>query len=385
MLGVAMSDPKQPSWAKPRSSSTITTTFGAPVGWPRAPARTHGVDSAMVRPISARPRVLSVIPGRERTDRYRLCVLLRKVALVAVVFAGLTTPASGSSPDTAQVGAYVALGDSYAAGPIVPTQQPTPIGCLKSDHNYAHVIAVALNAPLRDATCSGARTSHMTAPQNVGGGPNPPQFDSLDATTGLVTVQIGGNDIGFTEIVLTCITGDPNAHPCRDRYVVGGVDEIADRIAAAAPPVAAVLQGIRTRAPVAAILLVSYPSILPAEGTGCFPQLPLGTGDVPYLRDKERELNAMLAAQAAANGALFVDAHNASVGHDACTAPGIRWIEPIPATALALPLHPNTLGMECVAQLVLAHVAPGNEFAPGLCRYAAPAALPVASVPTFTA
>ena len=30
MCGVAMSEPKQPSWPKPRSSSTITTTLGAP-------------------------------------------------------------------------------------------------------------------------------------------------------------------------------------------------------------------------------------------------------------------------------------------------------------------------------------------------------------------
>ncbi len=321
------------------------------------------------------------MPRPKRSDRYRLSVGLRRFAIIGLAFVGLLLPASTSSG--AQTGSYTALGDSYAAGPIVPTQQPTPIGCLKSDHNYAHLVATALTAPLRDATCSGAKTDNMTAPQNVGGGPNPPQFDSLDAATTLVTITIGGNDIGFTEIALSCITGDPNGHPCQDRYVVGGVDEISGRIAATAPKVAAVLQGIHTRAPNATVFFVSYLSITPEVGNGCWPQLPFAYADVPYLRAKEQELNAMLAAQAAANGANFVDAHVASVGHDACTAPGIRWVEPVPATALAAPLHPNTLGMECVAQLVLARVDPGNAFAQGLCRAPA-AAQPVAAAPRFT-
>ncbi|MBA2327934.1 MAG: SGNH/GDSL hydrolase family protein [Actinobacteria bacterium] len=305
---------------------------------------------------------------------------LRRLGLVACALVGLVLPASTTGG--AQTGSYTGLGDSYAAGPVVPTQQPTPIGCLKSDHNYVHLVATALATPFRDATCSGAKTDHMTTPQNVDGGPNPPQFDSLDASTTLVTVTIGGNDIGFTEIARSCFTGDPNSHPCQDRYVVGGVDEISNRIAAAAPKVATVLQGIHTRAPDARVFLVSYLSILPEVGNGCWPQLPFAYADVPYLRAKEQELNNMLATQAAANGAAVVDAHVGSIGHDACTAPGVRWVEPVPATALAAPLHPNALGMECVAQLVLAQVDPGNAFAQGLCR--PPVAQPVMSVPRFT-
>ena len=44
-----MSEPKHPSWAKPVSSSTITTTFGAPArnGRPARGAR----DNAVVSPI----------------------------------------------------------------------------------------------------------------------------------------------------------------------------------------------------------------------------------------------------------------------------------------------------------------------------------------------
>jgi hypothetical protein len=55
-------------------------------------------------------------------------------------------PAAGSG--SAQTAGYTALGDSYAAEPLVPTQQPTPIGCLKSDHNHPHLVAGALPASL---------------------------------------------------------------------------------------------------------------------------------------------------------------------------------------------------------------------------------------------
>jgi hypothetical protein len=43
---------------------------------------------------------------------------------------------------------------------------------------------------------------------------------------------------------------------------------------------------------------------------------------VPYVRAKQKELNAMLAAQAAANGAGLIDWYTASIGHDAWQAAG---------------------------------------------------------------
>src|SRR3954465_11827398 len=74
---------------------------------------------------------------------------------------------------------YVGLGDSYAAGPLIPNPV-LPLGCLKSSNNYAHVAAPSIGLPLRDASCSGAKTGDMTNPQNVDpDGPNPPQFNSL--------------------------------------------------------------------------------------------------------------------------------------------------------------------------------------------------------------
>jgi hypothetical protein len=61
----------------------------------------------------------------------------------------------------------------------------------------------------------------------------------------------------------------------------------------------------------------------------------------------------MLAGQAAANGARLVDVYAASVGHDACAPPLLRWVEPYVPASAAAPLHPNLIGMQAFADLVL--------------------------------
>jgi lysophospholipase L1-like esterase len=189
---------------------------------------------------------------------------------------------------------YVALGDSYTAGPLIPAQQTDPAGCLRSDHDYPHLTAAALDgALLRDVSCSGATTGDMTNAQNVSGGSNPPQFDALGPNTDAVSLTIGGNDIGFVSIAENCSSARNSGTPCRDKYVVNGHDTIADRISSTAPKVAAVLRGIHDRSPHAKVFLLGYLDILPDNGTGCYPQMPITDGDVPYLRDKEKQLNAM--------------------------------------------------------------------------------------------
>jgi hypothetical protein len=104
------------------------------------------------------------------------------------------------------------------------------------------------------------------------------------------------------------------------------------------------------------VFVVAYLAILPETGPGCWPQLPIAPDDVPYLRGVENELNGMLAQQAAANRAGFVDAYTASIGHDACQLPGTRWVEPVAPTTPAAPVHPNLFGMQGYAAAVLAEV-----------------------------
>ena len=86
----------------------------------------------------------------------RVRVVLAAMA-VAAVFAG----AAEAAPR------YTALGDSFAAGPLIPAPV-APLGCLKSSNNYGRIAQRTLAfAEYRDATCSGAETEDMFAPQNV--------------------------------------------------------------------------------------------------------------------------------------------------------------------------------------------------------------------------
>jgi lysophospholipase L1-like esterase len=276
-------------------------------------------------------------------------MITRGRALLAVLISMLVL-----APPALAAREYVSLGDSYTAGPLIPLQIQ-PFGCLKSNNNYPHLTARQLGLPLKDPSCSGAETEDMENPQNVDpDGPNPPQFDSLGKLTRIVTLQIGGNDIGFSSIARDCTSTSPEGTPCQDRYVHDGRDEISERIQATAPLVAAVLQVIHARSPKARVLVVNYAAILPDEGPGCWPQIPITEGDVPYVRAKQKELNAMLATQAAANGAELIDWYTASIGHDACQPPVIRWVEPAVPVNAAAPLHPNLGGMIGASELLTA-------------------------------
>ena len=284
---------------------------------------------------------------RGLTDRRRWLALLATVVITVL----------GATAASARADSYVSLGDSYTAGPVIPNQIGPPYGCLRSDHNYPHLTAPAIGLPLRDPSCSGAKTDHMTQAQNVDpDGPNPPQFDSLDADTQVVSITIGGNDIGFSSIAQSCVTYNPFGSPCRDKYDSGGVDQVSQRIQATAPKVAAVLQGIHSHSPSARIFVLNYAAIFPETGNGCWPQMPVAYADVPYLRAKEQELNQMLADEAAANGATLVDWYTASIGHDACQLPTVRWVEPVVPVNPAAPIHPNAAGMRGAADVLISAV-----------------------------
>ena len=276
------------------------------------------------------------------------------IAVVVALAAAINAPsASGEAPTK-----YVALGDSYTAAPFVSLPVGDPIDCGQSDRNYPRVVQETLRADsFRDISCGSATTDDFTSPQTglPLGGTNPPQFDALDDTVTLVTVGIGGNDIGFGGIVNACaqLPTLVGGHPCTPTYAAGGVDQISARIARTAPKIAAALQEIHQRAPHAAVLLVGYPSILPDTGTGCYPYVPILPDDVPYLRAKEKELNAMLATQAAANGATFVDTYTSSIGHDACQLPGFAWVNAVVLVPPSYPGHPNLLGEADMAAQVL--------------------------------
>jgi lysophospholipase L1-like esterase len=276
----------------------------------------------------------------------RLCAALVAVVCVLVV-----------APSGASAASWTGLGDSFAAGPLIPDQSFSPLGCLRSSNNFARQSATRLGYTLTDMSCSGAKTDHMTQSQSTDAGTNPPQFNGLTAGTNVVTLQIGGNDIGFSGILQDCVTWNPFSSPCRSKYNPNSsTDVIATRISQTAPKVAAAIQGIRARSPQARIFVVNYAAILPDSGSGCWPQVPLAFSDVPYLRAKHKQLNAMLATQAAANGAAIVDDYTASIGRDACRGSSTRWVEPLVPENSAAPFHPNRNGMNGITNVVVARV-----------------------------
>jgi len=278
----------------------------------------------------------------------------RTLVGVATV-AGLLAP--GVDTEARPGDRYASLGDSFTAGPLIPAQV-SPLGCLKSNVNYPNLVNRTLGgAAFRDISCSGAKTDDMFAAQSVEGPDNPAQLSALSSSTTLVTLGIGGNDIGFTEIIQNCATLNPFGTPCRDRYVRNGVDEISGRVNATAPKVANVLAEIKLRSPGARVFVIGYPQVLPDRGFGCWPSMPIAFNDVPYLRAKTKELNSMLRTAAANAGAGYVDTYAPSEGRSACASSGTRWVEPLVPSNPAAPVHPNGRGMAGVAGVVSTAVA----------------------------
>jgi len=260
-------------------------------------------------------------------------------------------PAGAATGDG--TGRYVALGDSYTASPRTGKNVGTPPGCDRSDDNYPRLVSADLKpAEFDDVSCSGATTANLTAAQKTGNGSNPPQLDAVTAKTTLVTLGIGGNDIGFLSLASSCATAHRSSSPCKDRLTAGGRDQLAERIDATAPKVGAVLDRIHKQAPKAKVVVVGYPSVLP-DGDGCWPVLPLGAGDVAYFRGALGKLNKMLEDQADAHSAGYADTATPGKGHDVCTGSETRWVEGVVAGLHSTPLHPNARGEQGMADAVL--------------------------------
>ncbi|MFE3037815.1 SGNH/GDSL hydrolase family protein [Streptomyces canus] len=300
-----------------------------------------------------------------------------RTAMVGVLMACATLATMAgvvrSAHDQAQAapaakGPYVALGDSYTAGPKIPGRTGTPAGCDRSDHNYPALVASWLGVKdtgFRDVSCSGATLADLTRPQVTDHGTNPPQLSALSPKTRLVTLGIGGNDIGFGSMIRRCVTlgvayqalGSgkyiPENTPCERHYLNDGSDRVKREIEATGERLAGALTEINRRAPQARVYVVGYPAILPADGNGCGRELPLAPGDMSYLREKEQQLNSELRERAQASGAVYVDTYGPSEGRDACSNAATRWIEPLVPRSPAVAVHPNARGERGMADAVL--------------------------------
>ncbi|MFB9905780.1 SGNH/GDSL hydrolase family protein [Allokutzneria oryzae] len=265
------------------------------------------------------------------------------VALVAMTATAL--PVQAGEPLE-----YVALGDSAAAGPLIPNQDVNLL-CLRSDRNYPAVAAKVLGARLTDVTCSGATTNDLASRRL---GILPPQFDALTSGTGLVSVTIGANDSGLFTHALSCVNllPEPIGTSCADRLTAGGNDVLAGTVDAWAPKFGAALDEIRRRAPNAKILVTGYGTYV--RPNGCFPEQPVWARDANYLQGVMDRISLRAKEQATARGARFVDFAAVTVGHDICAAPEDRYLEGLVPAHAAAPLHPNAEGMAAFGNAIAA-------------------------------
>ncbi|WP_083267899.1 SGNH/GDSL hydrolase family protein [Lentzea guizhouensis] len=256
------------------------------------------------------------------------------LALVAGLVAGTTT----AQADTLE---YVALGDSAAAGPLIPDQDPA-LWCLRSDRDYPRVAAGLLGARLTDVTCSGAKTDDFAGRQF---GFVPPQLTALKPSTDLVSLTIGANDIGLFQTALSCINllPEPVGTSCKDRYTAGGTDQLAKAVDAWAPELGAALDEVKRRSPDAKVLVTGYGTYI--RPGGCYPRQPVWSRDGDYLQSVMNRISATARSEAHKRGAAYVDFAAVTVGHDICAAPADRYLEGLVPTTVAAPLHPNAAGM----------------------------------------
>jgi lysophospholipase L1-like esterase len=248
-------------------------------------------------------------------------------------------------------GRYVALGSSMAAGPgIRPRAQGAPWGSGRSARNYAHLVAERLNFDLADVTFSGATTAHVLADRQRGA---PPQLDAVDGSEALVTITIGGNDVGYIPLLMAAALPRParllpNIAALLDRRARRqALDHVGDSLHE-------VGTAVRRRAPGARVVFVDYLTMLPPPG---HPAPPLSPADADLGRYVAGCLEELTAAAAQATGCGIVRAGQASREHHAWSSDpwtvGAGW--PLPWRPA--PFHPNAAGMRAVADLVAAAIA----------------------------
>ena len=252
-------------------------------------------------------------------------------------------------------GRYVALGSSMAAGPgIRPLAPGAPFGSGRSARNYAHLVAEQLHVDLVDVTFSGATTAHLLAERRRGARP---QIEALDGTEELVTITIGGNDVGYVPLLMAAslpavarrlpLLGD-RLRELFDRDIRDqALDGVGDSLHA-------VGTAVRRRAPRARVVFVDYLTLLPPAGVSA---APLSAEHCDLGRYVSARLEEATAAAAQATGCELVRAGHASRDHHGWSAKPWAVAAGWPLPWRPAPFHPNAAGMRAVADLIVEHTA----------------------------
>lgn len=295
--------------------------------------------------------------------RTRIALLGSAVALTA----GAAAPAPAAAAAAYE---WVALGDSYTAGVIQAAGDTFEVprdGCERTDRSYPQVINRDLGGlfGLTNVSCGAATIENVTdTPQHPIGrhlppfseDPDypfpavPPQSEAVGPDTDVITVGVGGNTLGFAEILTTCMqlgAGSEGAGtPCK-ASLGGGIQARLDKVGQDYDDMLAVLH---ERAPKAKILTVGYPTVIPNDTSKCgFGDLTqFGTitqGDLAWLRQDVLEpLNTTIEKSTGTqDAATFVNLYDSSQNHSVCD--DAKWVEGVltPPAQLSF-VHPNARG-----------------------------------------
>ena len=307
-------------------------------------------------------------------------------AFVALVV--LPPAVAGDQPD-----GITSLGDSFASGEGAPpfvdgTDDPGVNECHRSTAAHPIVIAKELGAPLEFWACSGSTVAALgTAGASTRGapwsdpitdvGPGGPRsaIQRIDAnSSGRVLLTVGGNDIGFGDIVSDCLLGSA---PCTERDA-----EVRAELDALGPDLADLLTTVRRAlGPAGQIVVVGYPRLLPEQPVAdCdfVPLLPVGLMTVDeqaWANDITNDLNGVIAAavrtgQDRLEDVLFVDVSDEYAGQELCRIEGGRPATTSPVIVgldLGTPahsFHPTGAGQAVLAESVLDHIGPTSRGGP---------------------
>ena len=253
-----------------------------------------------------------------------------------------------ATPEPPAVRSYVAIGDSYTAGPGLADLRDGGGFCLRSDHNWPSQLAHTLRAQsFDDVSCAGATTSDVL---HHGNGPIAAlaQIDAVKPATDLVTVGIGGNDGNlFASLISACSGGQGACRPFSRDTAPTILRETVSRIST-------VLEDVRARAPKATVLLVGYLRIMPDSGSCATIGIP--AADATAVADVEGSVDRALADAARRADVPYVSMRKASRGHDACAGEQAWTNGGDVKDDDGIAFHPRLAGMQAVARAVAAEL-----------------------------
>lgn len=258
----------------------------------------------------------------------------RTLALVTLV-AGVLGPAAASATTSHStkraMPAYVALGDSYAAGVGTGFYYPSSGACLRSPDAYPVLVAGARHDKLTFRACSGATTRSLVRNQ----------LRPLNRSTSLVTVQVGGDDAGFTSVLETCVLHAANCTAAVQKAEKFMTKTLPGRLNTA-------YAKIRARAPKARVVVVGYPRLFNGAGKTCG-SAHVTSANALALNGAANRLDQAISRATSRHHFHYVDPRSAFTNHAVCTKR--PWLNGITAP-VQKSFHPTTVGERELATLV---------------------------------